>query len=465
MKIYIMGICGTAMSHVALLLRQMGHEVCGTDECFFDPVLGLLKKYQIQTWQGYDVNRLKKICPDVVVVGNVVSRGNVEMEFLLDTRSIPFYTFPGFLAEKLFKQRDMWVVTGTHGKTTTTSLTAFLMKTVMNVGYFVGGLPRNFECGCALGDCDAPFIIEGDEYDTAFFDKRSKFFHYWPKTLIINNLEFDHADIFRDLKDIQRAFYQLTRMLPAHGHLILNGDDENVRALLPCDWTQVHTVGFGLENTWRIENLKEYKDSIIFDMFHRDDQLFRHMEVPLIGEFNARNVAMAYVACHVNGYVVQPRHLKRFSGVERRQTILKQSSNLVLMEDFGHHPTAIQQTLNALAVRYVDYRIIACFEPSCNTSSSIFFQKNSKFAFQFANEIWLLPPKRSLYSDRFVDCLIPIDEEEMKVELEQSGHSVSLLSDYSGLIEKIQQPSNEKRLICCFTNGRLSEKLHMCLDH
>ena len=283
--------------------------------------------------------------------------------------------------------------------------------------------------------------------------------------MVINNLEFDHADIFRDLKDIQRAFYQLTRMLPAHGHLILNGDDENVRALLPCDWTQVHTVGFGLGNTWRIENLKECVNSIVFDMSHRDDRLFKCIEVPLIGEFNARNVAMAYVACYVNGYMIHPKHLKSFRGVERRQTILKQSTNFVLMEDFGHHPTAIQQTLNALAIRYVDYKIIACFEPSCNTSSSMFFQKNSKFAFQSANEVWLLPPKRNLYSDRFVDCLIPIDEEEVKLELEQAGRNVSLLSDYAALIEKLQQPSNEKRLICCFTNGRLSEKLHMYTDH
>ncbi len=465
MKVYIMGICGTAMSNVALLLSQMGYEVCGTDEKFFNPVADLLKKHQIQTWVGYDSVRLRKIHPDIVLVGNVISRGNNEMEFLLNTRSIPFYTFPEFLENKLFRNRDMWVVTGTHGKTTTTALLAFLMEDFEDIGYFIGGIPRNFDCGCCVGHNKAPFIIEGDEYDTAFFDKRSKFFHYWPRTLIINNLEFDHADIFRDLRDVQRSFYQLTRMLPKTGHLILNGDDATIYELLPCDWTQVHTVGFDAKNTWRIENFKEMSRGIVFDLLHRDETILKTVEVPLMGRFNARNVCMACVACFVNGYEVLPKKLKKFLGVERRQTILKQSKNLILMEDFGHHPTAIRKTLNALAIRYADFQIVACFEPSCNTSSSSYFQDQAKFAFEFAKEVWLLPSKHRLYSDRFVDFLIPMDEQEMKTELEKVGHKVLIFEGYDALIEYLQRPTNEKQLVCCFTNGGLSERLHMYVNH
>ena len=462
MKIYIMGICGTAMAHVALLLRQMGHVVCGSDTKFFDPVAGLLKRNEVTTFQGYDVGRLCKIAPDVVIVGNVISRGNPEMEFLLNTRKIPFYSFPEFLERHLFQQRDMWVVSGTHGKTTTTTLIAYLLKTKWNPGYLIGGLPEDFDCGCALGDHSAPFVIEGDEYDTAFFDKRSKFLHYAPRTLIINNLEFDHADIFRDLQDVQRAFYHLTRLVPQNGRIIMNGDDVHVTALMPCDWTQVITVGFGESNDWRIHNFEEAVTGIRFDLYKSKTCIFSNISAPLLGTFNARNIAMACVTCYENSIDIDTNVLKNFHGVARRQKVLQQNENFILLEDFGHHPTAVHATLQALKHCYPAYKIIACFEPACNTSASENFQRNATFAFESADEVWLLPAKSKLYSDRFVPTLSVLNPNEMAQQLQQNGRSIRILSSYDDMqtVLNLAQHEPTKTLVCCFSNGPLSEFLN-----
>ena len=457
-----MGICGTAMAHVALLLRQMGHEVCGSDTKFFDPIAGLLKRNNVTTFEGYDAERLCDIAPDAVIVGNVVSRGNPEMEYLLNTRQFPFYSFPDFLEQHLFCQRDMWVVSGTHGKTTTTSLVAYLLKTKMDPGYLIGGLPLDFDCGCHLGNNSAPFVIEGDEYDTAFFDKRSKFLHYAPRTLIINNLEFDHADIFRDLQEVQRAFYHLTRLVPQNGQILMNGDDSAVTSLAPCDWTRVITVGFGDQNDWRITHFQENNTGIQFDLCKGENCLFPQISTPLLGTFNARNVAMACVACYENGIDVDTSALKHFRGVARRQKVLQQKENFILMEDFGHHPTAIHATLQTLKHCYPTYKIVACFEPACNTSASEIFQRNAMFAFEAADEIWLLPAKSKLYSDKFVPTLSALNPDEMAQQLKQQGHFIHQLTSYADLKDKLSPlPSaHEKTLVCCFSNGSLSEFLN-----
>jgi UDP-N-acetylmuramate-alanine ligase len=450
------------MAHVALLLRQMGHNICGSDTKFFDPIAGLLKRNDVTTFQGYDVERLCEIAPDAVIVGNVISRGNPEMEFLLNTHKFPFYSFPDFLERHLFHQRDMWVVTGTHGKTTTTTLTAYLLKTKTQPGFLIGGLPLDFECGCHLGNSEAPFVIEGDEYDTAFFDKRSKFLHYAPRTLIINNLEFDHADIFRDLQDVQRAFYHLTRLVPQNGRILMNGDDPSVTSLAPCDWTQVITVGFGEQNDWRITHFDESSSGIQFDLCKGEICPFPHISASLLGSFNARNIAMACAACYENGTDIDTSVLKQFRGVARRQKVLQQSNNFILMEDFGHHPTAIHATLQSLRHCYPAYKIVACFEPACNTSASENFQRNAVFAFESADEVWLLPAKSKLYSDKFVPTLAALNPNEIAQQLTHEKHSVCILSSYDDLQAKLnaEHLTHDKTLVCCFSNGPLSDFLN-----
>lgn len=456
-----MGICGTMMSHVALLLKEMGHQVYGVDHKFMNPIAQLLKDQNVPTWEGYNVERLKTLKPDAIIVGNVISRGNVEIEFLLESKAFPFYSFPEFLEKVLFKDRNMVVVSGTHGKTTTTSALAFLLKKVSNPGYLIGGIPHNFTTGCALGTPDAPFIIEGDEYDTAFFDKKSKFFHYWPNTLIINNIEFDHCDIFRDLQEIQRSFHQLTRLLPKNGHLIINGDDPHVNALLPCDWTQIHSVGFGDHNQWHIRNFKTKNLHIFFDLYRSNKLIYKRIEAPLLGEFNARNLAMACVACYENHWEINPQYLKHFHGVKRRQTLLLKKGNLILYEDFGHHTTAIQETLKALKTSYSNYKLIAIFEPACNTSASHYFEEKATNAFASADEIWILPPKRNLYNDRFIDKPIPLNYAHMCKQLKSIGCKTYNLTSYQHLTQTVQtQNFNEKTVLCCFSNGGLSEYLN-----
>ena len=215
MRIYFMGVCGTAMGNAALLMRRQGHEVFGSDSGIYPPMSELLERSGVAVLEGYDEGRLREINPDLVVVGNVISRGNPEVEWLLRTDSIAYASLPSLLHDRVLRHRCNIVVAGTHGKTTTTALTASLLcANGCNPGYFIGGVPRDLPAGALEGDPGAPFVIEGDEYDSAFFDKRSKFIHYRPHILVVNNLDFDHADIFRDLADIQRSFEHLFRLVP-----------------------------------------------------------------------------------------------------------------------------------------------------------------------------------------------------------------------------------------------------------
>ncbi|MEJ1973896.1 MAG: Mur ligase domain-containing protein [Lacunisphaera sp.] len=240
MKIYFMGICGTAMGNAALLARAAGHEVLGADAGVYPPMSTVLASAGIALHEGYDPARLEKLQPDLVVIGNAMSRGNPEVEWLLDTRALAFTSLPALLADFVLKGRRNIVVAGTHGKTTTTALTAFLLReNGRDPGFLIGGVPQDPPAGSHLGAAADPFVIEGDEYDSAFFDKRSKFIHYAPRIAVLNNLEFDHADIFRDLADVQRTFLHLARIVPRNGWIVLNGDDDNLRALGAFPWTRV----------------------------------------------------------------------------------------------------------------------------------------------------------------------------------------------------------------------------------
>jgi len=270
MRIYFMGICGTAMGNAALLARAAGHEVLGADAGVYPPMSTVLAAAGIVVHEGYDPARLAKLAPDLVVIGNAMSRGHPEVEWLLDTRALPFTSLPAFLHEHVLKGRQNVVVAGTHGKTTTTALAAFLLlANGRDPGFLIGGVPQDPPAGHHLGTMADPFVIEGDEYDSAFFDKRSKFIHYAPRVAVLNNLEFDHADIFRDLADVQRTFAHFTRIVPRHGWVVLNGDDANLRALGPLPWTRVVRVGTGEENDTRIVDFAESAAGASFKLHWR----------------------------------------------------------------------------------------------------------------------------------------------------------------------------------------------------
>ena len=394
MRIYFMSICGTGMGNGALLMRALGHEVVGTDQNTYPPMSDLLASAGVEVLEGYDAERLEAIAPDLVIVGNVNTRGNPEIEWLLRTRRIPFISLPDLLAREVLEQRQTIVVSGTHGKTTTTTLAAYLLRSVgVDAGYLVGGVPHDLQGGAHAGAAEAPFVIEGDEYDSAFFDKRSKFIHYCPNILIINNLEFDHADIFRDLTDVQRTFSHLIKLVPANGAILANSDDPDLEPLLHVDWAPVLRVGLGDRADLRIVDFQEGPEGSSFELIYKGKS-WATVSWHLWGLFNARNAAMAALsAARVLGYEdptqLDLSALANFQGVKRRQEILFESDTLTVMTDFAHHPTAVQATLKSLRQRYPEKRLILCFEARSNPACPKGHEAAFELAFDQADEVHL----------------------------------------------------------------------------
>ena len=366
-----MGICGTAMGNAALLLREQGHDVCGADSGIYPPMSDVLAGAGIEIFEGYSAERLAQLQPDQIVIGNAMSRGNDEVEWVLNQSAVPYVSLPQLFHDTILPRRAPVVITGTHGKTTTSTLTAYLLEGEgCEPGWLIGGVPRDLPSGSRLGQ-GAPFVIEGDEYDSAFFDKRSKFIHYRPRVAVIGNLEFDHADIFRDLEDVQRTFSHFLRIIPKRGYALVNGDDENIARLLPVDWTHVVRVGTGDDNDLCIRNFKDGRDGSSFELIWKG-KLWATVCWAMHGLFNARNAAMASLAAAFAAGYSNPSQfslamLAYFRGVKRRQDVLHTGSRWTVIEDFAHHPTAVAGALEALRAAYPNRRIHACFEPRSNT--------------------------------------------------------------------------------------------------
>jgi UDP-N-acetylmuramate: L-alanyl-gamma-D-glutamyl-meso-diaminopimelate ligase len=456
MKFFFLGICGTAMGNVALLLRSMGHEVAGADKDVYPPMSDVLRSADVKIYEGYDAERLEALAPDMVVVGNVVTRGNPEVEWLLNTRKIPYCSLPELLKKEVLAERFNIVVSGTHGKTTTTSLAAYLLKELgHNPGYLIGGVPRDLPNGASLGSLNSPFVIEGDEYDSAFFDKRSKFIHYLPSILIINNLEFDHGDIFRDLQDIQRSFGHLLRIVPKNGYVLVNGDDDLINDLLPISWTTVLKVGVGPSNDLRIVDFDEGIQSSTFSLVWKRHEWGR-ISWQLPGLFNARNAAMAALAVALslnsgNPSEISLESLSLFQGVKRRQEILYEDDQLIVFEDFAHHPTALKETLTSLRKRYAGHIINACFEPRSNTACRKFHQETFCDSLKKADRIFLGPVFRSeLYSES--DRL---DTTKIATQLKLNGIEANAYQSNDLILKDLEQKigETEKNLVCFFSNG------------
>jgi UDP-N-acetylmuramate: L-alanyl-gamma-D-glutamyl-meso-diaminopimelate ligase len=457
MKIYFMGICGTAMGQAALLARAAGHEVLGADAGVYPPMSTVLASAGITLHEGYDPARLEKLQPDLVVIGNAMSRGNPEVEWLLDTRAIAFTSLPALLADFVLKGRRNIVIAGTHGKTTTTALTAFLLRAnSRDPGFLIGGVPQDPPVGSHLGAAAAPFVIEGDEYDSAFFDKRSKFIHYAPHIAVLNNLEFDHADIFRDLADVQRTFLHLARIVPRNGWIVLNGDDANLQALGAFPWTRVVKVGTGEANDVRITNFHEGPAGVAFTLTWRGEEP-ANVQWAQPGIFNARNAAMAAVAAALALYPDDPTQLKldalaRFRGVKRRQELLVDTPQLKVIEDFGHHPTALAETLVSLRARHPGLGISAVFEPRSNTARTKVLQAGFTRALALADEVYIGAVSRAdklKEDERF-------DVEAVLQHLETQGVHACTAGTNAELLGKLAantQAAKEPQLVVFFTNG------------
>ncbi len=460
MRIYFMGICGTAMGNAALLARAAGHTVLGADLGVYPPMSTVLAQAGIELHEGYDAERLARLAPDLVVIGNAMSRGNAEVEWLLETRALTFTSLPALLHDSVLRHRRNLVICGTHGKTTTTSLTAYLLRAAgRDPGFLIGGVPQDPPTGSHLGAAADPFVIEGDEYDSAFFDKRSKFIHYAPHIAVLNNLEFDHADIFRDLQDVQRTFTHLARIVPRNGWIVLNGDDENLRALGPMAWTRVVRVGVGEGNDVRIREFAEHATGASFRLEWRG-RPWGDVAWALPGIFNARNAAMAATAAGLALDPADPSRvalgaLANFRGVKRRQEVLWRDERVTVIEDFGHHPTALAETLQSFRARFAGAILTVVFEARSNTARQKSMQAGFTRALGLADEVYLGVVTRA---DK-IPAAERFDPEAVAQNLEAQGLEAHFAPTNAALLEKLiartapAGPAGRPRVVAFFTNG------------
>ena len=387
MHVHILGICGSFMGGIAAIAKSLGHKVTGSDKNVYPPMSTQLEALGIELTEGYCESQFDP-APDMVVIGNAMSRGNPAVEYVLN-RNLPYTSGPQWLLDNLLK--DRWVIglSGTHGKTTTSSMVAWILEYAgLNPGYLIGGVPENFGVSARVGESPF-FVIEADEYDSAFFDKRSKFVHYRPKTLVINNLEFDHADIFADLGAIQTQFHHLVRMVPENGLILTPNNTPAIEDMLKkgC-WSSRQSLG----KEWHAELLK--KDGSEFNVLH-NGVIAGTVTWALVGQHNVDNALMAIAAAHHAGVTLPDaiEALSFFKNVKRRMEVKGEVNNITLYDDFAHHPTAIATTLDGLRKKVGNARILAVLEPRSNTMKMGVHKDTLANSWQKADEVYLYEPE------------------------------------------------------------------------
>ncbi len=407
MHVHILGICGTFMGGIALLTRANGHKVTGQDLNVYPPMSTQLEEQGIELIQGYRAEDVKSVKADIVVIGNALSRGNEAVEYVLE-QNIPYTSGAQWLAENILQQRWVLGVAGTHGKTTTSSMLAWILEYAgLKPGFLIGGVPENFGVSARNGELPF-FVVEADEYDTAFFDKRSKFVHYHPRTVILNNLEFDHADIFDDLDAIKKQFHHLIRTIPGNGLIIYPQSDKNLQDVLAMGcWSQTEVlVDYEVSdrhNGWSVSLLN--KDGSEFEVYF-NNELQGTVNWSLLGLHNAYNAVMAIAAARHAGVPV--KHgidaLAEFKNVKRRMEIKGKVNNITVYDDFAHHPTAIATTIDGLKKHIPGHeRIIAILEPRSNTMKMQVHNKTLPGALASADKVFFYLPED--YATRFDDTL------------------------------------------------------------
>ena len=431
------------MAAVAAAMRDKGFVVTGSDQNVYPPMSTFLAAKEVEIMSGYSESNLSRK-PDLVVIGNAISRGNPEAEAVLDHK-LRYCSLPELLKEFFIRGKRSLVVSGTHGKTTTTSLLTWVFEhNSMQPSFLIGGIPNNFGEGARF--TDSPwFIIEGDEYDTAFFDKRSKFVHYLPEVVIIKNLEYDHADIFENLGAIQTAFKRFINLIPRNGQLLANGDDANLAPLLNVTHCPVKRFGLGADNRIQAFNPRYGPTASEFEIpsfkFHLN----------LAGEINVRN-ALAVVACAkhcgLSNKQIQSA-FDTFKGIKRRMEVRGIAGGVTVMDDFGHHPTAIRETLRALRLRHAHQRIWAVFEPRSNTTRRNIFQKELAESFREADAVLVSQIAR-------LELLKPeerLDPQKLMQDIQAFGKSAVYLPDADAIVGHLKQAAAGGDVICVFSNG------------
>jgi UDP-N-acetylmuramate: L-alanyl-gamma-D-glutamyl-meso-diaminopimelate ligase len=453
---HFLGICGTAMGAVAAALHERGFTVTGSDANVYPPMSTFLESKGIALQEGYRAENIPAAA-EIIVIGNAMTRGNPEVEAVLN-RKLYYASLPEILKQFFLRGRHNLVVTGTHGKTTTTALLAWIMTSAkLNPGYVIGGIPKNLGQGAALHDSKY-FVIEGDEYDSAFFDKRSKFVHYLPELVIVNNIEFDHADIFKDLDEIKLSFRRFLNIVPQNGMVLLNGEDPNCLEVARDCLAQIVQIGFSPNCAQKIGDMTHTTDGSHFALGGES------FEVPLIGEFNVRNAAMAISAARFYGISLPKirKALASFKGIARRQEVRGEARGVKVIDDFGHHPTAIRETMRALRQRYAGSRIWAIFEPRSNTTRRAVFQQELPEALKLADGVFISQVAR----------LAQIPEKErlnpgaVVAAIAESGRPAFYEPDAAHIIARLVPLLKATDVVAIFSNGGfdgIHEKLLVAL--
>ncbi|PHM45201.1 UDP-N-acetylmuramate:L-alanyl-gamma-D-glutamyl-meso-diaminopimelate ligase [Xenorhabdus mauleonii] len=445
MRIHILGVCGTFMGGLAILARSLGHEVTGSDANVYPPMSTLLEKQGIELIHGYDPAQLDP-APDIVIIGNAMVRGNPCVEAVLD-RGIPYTSGPQWLHDNVLPERWVLAVAGTHGKTTTAGMLAWILEACgYEPGFLIGGVPGNFEVSAQLGESPF-FVIEADEYDSAFFDKRSKFVHYSPRTLIMNNLEFDHADIFEDLAAIQKQFHHLVRVVPGTGKILVPDNDINLKHVLSMGcWSELEQLGE--TGDWQAKKISQ--DSSHYQVFHRGE-LVGEVSWSLVGEHNMHNGLIAIAAAHHVGILPADACLAlgKFINARRRLELRGEVNGISVYDDFAHHPTAILATLEALRSKVGGVtRILAVLEPRSNTMKMGMSKNDIAPSMGRADEVFLYQPTNMPWQvvEIAEQCVQParwsadIDVlVRMIVETAQPGDHILIMSNggFDGIHEKL----------------------------
>jgi UDP-N-acetylmuramate: L-alanyl-gamma-D-glutamyl-meso-diaminopimelate ligase len=441
--IHFLGVCGTAMGSVAAAIRDLGLIVSGSDENVYPPMSTFLASKGIEVSRGYRPENIPKEA-DLIVIGNAMTRGNPEVEAVLNGKRL-YQSLPETLKNFFLQGKTNLVVTGTHGKTTTTSLLTWIFREAgHNPSFLIGGIAKDLGQGALFTDSDY-FILEGDEYDTAFFDKRSKFLHYLPQTLIINNIEFDHADIFLSLEEIKLSFRRLVNIVPTEGHIFVNADDPNCAEVVEKSLARIFTVGFNEGATHRVSNVEYRSEGSRFTLLGQEFRL------SLLGEFNVRNAAMAVCAALEHGLPIAgiKNALGTFGGITRRQELKGEAGQVKVIDDFGHHPTAIRETLTSLRHRYPSQKIWAIFEPRSNTTRRAVFQSLLPAALQIADGVVLAKVAR-------LDQLPPEDRlnpEQVVETIRQGGVPAFYEPSVDAIVQRLVPLTQPGDVIVVFSNG------------
>jgi UDP-N-acetylmuramate: L-alanyl-gamma-D-glutamyl-meso-diaminopimelate ligase len=453
MHYHLIGICGTAMASLAGMLQSRGHLVTGSDENVYPPMSTMLASLGINVMQGYDSSHLSP-APDCVIIGNAIPRGNPEVEETLN-RKLLYRSQAETVKEEFIRGHRSLVIAGTHGKTTTTSLAAWVMERGgLKPTFLVGGVVQNFGVSFRVTDSDY-FIIEGDEYDTAYFDKGPKFMHYLPETAIVNNIEFDHADIYPDINAVKLAFRRLMNIVPGNGRLIAGWDSPHVREVVQelgqKLYTRLETFGTSDDATWQAREIDYTGELARFRVF-REEREWANFETTLIGDFNIRNCLAVIIAADAWGVEREAirEALATFKSVQRRMQVRGEESGVTVIDDFAHHPTAVSETLLALRTKYTGRRLFAVFEPRSWSSRLAVFQDDYARAFGPADHVVIA----SVFdSSKAIEKGRVLDTRKLITDIEAQGKPASCIEGADEIIRHISPQLRQGDVVAIMSNG------------